>query len=79
MNWLVSFENANPILLGLIIGCLIYYDVDGDIDVNKEKDSFIEKIGEECEKEGIPFILEILTYNQYETEEYTKPRKVINP
>ncbi|HES7525614.1 TPA: tagatose 1,6-diphosphate aldolase, partial [Streptococcus pyogenes] len=43
---------------------LLYYDIDGDQDVNEQKKAYIERIGSECRAEDIPFYLEILTYDE---------------
>ena len=62
---------------------LLYYDVDGDPEVNRQKQAYIERIGSECLGEDIPFFLEILAYDEKITDaqspEYAKvkPRKVI--
>lgn len=62
---------------------LLYYDVDGDKEVNHQKQAYIERVGAECEAEGIPFFLEILSYDEYiddkNSQEFAKvkPRKVL--
>lgn len=43
---------------------LLYYDVDGDEAVNRQKQVYIERVGSECQAEDIPFFLEILTYDE---------------
>lgn len=43
---------------------LLYYDVDGDEYVNLQKQAYIERIGDECKAENMPFFLEILTYDE---------------
>ena len=42
---------------------LLYYDVDESEAINERKKAYIERIGSECEAEGIPFFLEILSYD----------------
>ncbi len=42
---------------------LLYYDVDEPDDINTKKQAVIERIGAECQAENIPFLLEILTYD----------------
>lgn len=65
-----------------IIKFLLYYDVDGDAQVNVQKQAYIERIGSECKAEDIPFFLEILSYDETIADnssvEYAKvkPRKV---
>ncbi|MBK0347752.1 tagatose-bisphosphate aldolase [Aerococcaceae bacterium zg-ZJ1578] len=62
---------------------LLYYDVDEDEKINDWKHSFTERIGSECEAEGIPFFLEILTYDATDEDNKSakfakvKPHKVI--
>lgn len=66
-----------------VIKFLLYYDVDGDNEVNLRKQAFIERVGSECKAEGLPFFLEILSYdekisdNKSEAFAKVKPRKVI--
>ena len=43
---------------------LLYYDVDGDQYVNLQKHAYIERLGSECQAEGLPFFLEILSYDE---------------
>ena len=47
-----------------LLNSLLYYDVDGDPQVNVQKQAYIERIGSECQAEDIPFFLEILTYDE---------------
>ncbi|GGE26038.1 tagatose-bisphosphate aldolase [Streptococcus himalayensis] len=62
---------------------LLYYDVDGDASVNRQKQAYIERIGSECRAEDIPFFLEILAYDEKlensSSLDYArlKPKKVI--
>lgn len=42
---------------------LLYYDVDEPVEINVQKQIVIERIGSECEAEGIPFFLELLSYD----------------
>ncbi|ARJ50812.1 tagatose 1,6-diphosphate aldolase [Staphylococcus lutrae] len=42
---------------------LLYYDVDEPDAINQKKQAMIERIGAECQAENIPFLLEILTYD----------------
>ena len=61
---------------------LLYYDVDGDEQVNLQKQAYIERIGSECKAEDIPFFLEILSYDENIADNTTaefakvKPHKV---
>lgn len=62
---------------------LLYYDVDGDPYINLQKHAYIERLGSECAAEGLPFFLEILSYDERlqdtTSPEFAKvkPRKVI--
>lgn len=62
---------------------LLYYDVDESETINDQKKAYMERIGSECMAEGLPFFLEILSYDMNNTDnssmEYAKvkPRKVI--
>lgn len=62
---------------------LLYYDVDESCDINDQKKAFVERIGFECEALGLPFFLEIVTYDanifDAKSKDYArlKPRKVI--
>ncbi|AND78762.1 tagatose-bisphosphate aldolase [Streptococcus pantholopis] len=62
---------------------LLYYDTDGDSDINQQKQAYIERIGSECLAEDIPFFLEILTYDEKIADNSSaafakvKPKKVI--
>lgn len=47
-----------------VLKFLLYYDVDGDEAVNRQKQAYIERIGSECQAEGLPFFLEILSYDE---------------
>ncbi|MGV3245089.1 tagatose 1,6-diphosphate aldolase [Staphylococcus sp. 11261D007BR] len=42
---------------------LLYYDVDESDEINQHKQAIIERVGSECKAENIPFLLEILTYD----------------
>ncbi len=61
---------------------MLYYDVDGDEQVNRQKQAYIERIGSECKAEDIPFFLEILSYDEGIADNTgvefakVKPRKV---
>lgn len=62
---------------------LLYYDVDGDSEVNNQKQAYIERVGSECAAEDIPFFLEILSYDEKIADNTSaefakvKPHKVI--
>lgn len=42
---------------------LLYYDVDESDEINQKKQAMIERVGTECQAENVPFLLEILTYD----------------
>lgn len=45
------------------IKLLIYVDVDEDDKINRRKEAFVERVGNECLSESLPFFLEIITYD----------------
>lgn len=61
---------------------LLYYDVDSDEAINRQKQAYIERIGAECQAEDLPFFLEILSYDEQIADNASiafakvKPRKV---
>lgn len=65
------------------IKILLYYDVDEDDEINDQKKAFIERVGYEAEALGLPFFLEIVSYDanieDAKSKEYAKlrPKKVI--
>lgn len=65
------------------IKLLLYYDVDESEEINDQKKAFVERVGSECMGEGLPYFLEILTYDEKEEDtkssDYArlKPGKVI--
>ena len=65
------------------IKVLLYYDVDDKEETNEKKRAWVERVGYECKALGLPYFLEILTYDatmeSEKTPEYAKirPRKVI--
>jgi tagatose 1,6-diphosphate aldolase len=62
---------------------LLYYDCDEAQEINFNKQIFVERIGSECMAEGLPFYLELLSYDakNSDTKSFAyakaKPRKVI--
>ena len=62
---------------------LLYYDVDEPDSINSRKQAFIERIGDECRAEDMPFFLELVSYDSHiadvKSKEYAKvkPHKVI--
>lgn len=65
------------------IKILIYYNIDDEDYINDEKKAFVERVGNECRGENIPFFMEIITYDNNikdsKSREFAKlkPRKVI--
>lgn len=59
---------------------LLYYDVDEGEAVNVRKKAFVQRVGSECKAEGLPFFLEIVSYDAKVEDEKAyallKPRKV---
>lgn len=66
------------------IKVLLYYNPDDKEETNDKKKAWVERVGYECEALGLPYFLEILTYdNEYEDTkgpEFAKvrPQKVID-
>lgn len=62
---------------------LLYYDVDEAEEINEQKQAFMERIGSECVAEGLPFFLELVSYDATIADASSlayakvKPRKVI--
>ena len=62
---------------------LLYYDVDEAKEINEQKHAFVERIGSECQAEGLPFYLELLSYDAQLNDSQSaafakvKPHKVI--
>lgn len=42
---------------------MLYYDVDEDESINSRKQAFVERIGDECVSEDMPFFLELMSYD----------------
>jgi tagatose 1,6-diphosphate aldolase len=65
-----------------VIKVLLYYDPDDDADINRVKHAFIERVGDECRANDIPFFLEPLCYSDTIGDEKSlafarvKPQKV---
>lgn len=61
---------------------MLYYDTDESFLINSKKQAFVERIGSECVAEGLPFFLELMSYdahiNDTKSEAYAriKPHKV---
>jgi tagatose 1,6-diphosphate aldolase len=61
---------------------LLYYDPDESDEINDKKKAFVERVGAETKANGLPFFLELLTYDgkmdDVKSEEYAKvkPEKV---
>lgn len=61
---------------------LLYYDPDESDEINDKKKAFVERVGAETKANGLPFFLELLTYDgkidDAKGEEYAKvkPEKV---
>ncbi len=60
---------------------LLYYDVDQPAEINNRKQAFVERMGLECAAVGLPFFLEIVTYDGKNDDPVynakVKPHKVI--
>lgn len=55
---------------------LVYVDIDEDKAINDQKEAFVERVGAECVAEGLPLLLEIVSYDANNadsgSEEYAK-------
>ncbi len=49
---------------------LLYYNPFDNKDINDRKHTFVERIGSECEAEGLPFFLEPIVYNDDVKDEF---------
>ena len=62
---------------------LLYYNYEEAEEINRQKQVFVERIGSECMAEGLPFYLELLSYDAKNVDTKSlsyakaKPRKVI--
>jgi tagatose 1,6-diphosphate aldolase len=65
-----------------VIKILLYYDPDDDAGINRVKHAFIERVGDECRANDVPFFLEPLCYSDAIGDEKSfqfakaKPEKV---
>ena len=62
-------------------GCkfLLYYDVDETNTINEQKKIYMERIGSECVAEGLPFFLELISYDATITDSSSKEYAKIKP
>lgn len=66
------------------IKILLYYDVDESDEINDQKKAFVERVGYEAEGLGLPFFLEIVSYDYRDEDTKTvayakaRPHKVID-
>lgn len=44
---------------------MLYYDADEPFSINSKKQAFVERIGSECVAEGLPFFLELMSYDAH--------------
>ncbi|HAQ4672474.1 TPA: tagatose-bisphosphate aldolase [Enterococcus faecium] len=58
---------------------LLYYDVDEDETINARKKAYMERIGSECVAEGLPFFLELVSYDAQITDTSSKEYAKIKP
>lgn len=61
------------------IKILLYYDVEDTEENNEPKKTFIERVGSECEGEGLPFFLEIITYDKNIKDSKSKEFAKVKP
>lgn len=58
---------------------LLYFDVDESDEINDQKKAYIERIGSECLAEGIPFFLELVSYDANITDTASKEYAKVKP
>ncbi len=61
------------------IKILLYYDVDDEKENNEYKKIFIERVGNECLGEDVPFFLEIITYDKNISDSKSKEYAMVKP
>lgn len=58
---------------------LLYYDVGESDEINQKKQALIERVGSECKAENVPFLLEILTYDDEIGDEKSEAFAKVKP
>lgn len=58
---------------------LLYYDIDESDEINDQKKAYMERIGSECVAEGIPFFLELVSYDAKITDAASKEYAKVKP
>lgn len=58
---------------------LLYYDVDESDAINDQKKAYIERIGSECLAEGLPFFLELVSYDATISDNTSKEYATVKP
>lgn len=58
---------------------LLYYDIDEADAINEQKKAYMERIGSECVAEGLPFFLELVSYDATITDAASKEYAKVKP
>ena len=58
---------------------LLYYDIDESDEINDQKKAYMERIGSECVAEGIPFFLELVSYDAEISDTASKEYAKVKP
>ena len=58
---------------------LLYYDIDESDEINDQKKAYMERIGSECVAEGIPFFLELVSYDAEIVDAASKEYAQVKP
>lgn len=58
---------------------LLYYDINESAEINNRKHAFIERLGAECTAEGLPFFLELVSYDAQMTDTTSAAYAKIKP
>lgn len=58
---------------------LLYYDIDESDEINDQKKAYMERIGSECVAEGIPFFLELVSYDAEISDATSKKYAKVKP
>lgn len=58
---------------------LLYYDIDESDEINDQKKAYMERIGSECVAEGLPFFLELVSYDAKITDAASKEYAKVKP
>jgi tagatose 1,6-diphosphate aldolase len=58
---------------------MLYYDVDEPEEINRKKQAFVERVGAESAAAGLPFFLELMSYDAKITDTKSKEYAAVKP